>query len=161
MAEIPEEKRVYVDETGIDKYLQREHGRALRGKKVQDTKRGRKFQRTNVIGALCDGQYLAIETYNHTTNSEFFEAWFERVLLKELPVNHTIIMDRASFHRRNQLQSLAKQAGVNLLFLPAYSPDFNPIEQSWANLKRWLVDNLSRFRFFDFAISDYFYVSDS
>jgi hypothetical protein len=46
---IPEEKRVYVDESGIHKFLQRERGRALRGVRVEDVKRGRKFQRTNII----------------------------------------------------------------------------------------------------------------
>ena len=68
---------VYVDETGIDKYLCREHGRACRGKKVEDIKRGRRFERTNVVGGLCDGKYFAIECYNHTTNSAFFEDWFK------------------------------------------------------------------------------------
>ena len=63
---------VYVDETGVDKYLQCEHGRAKRGVKVEDTKRGRRFQRTNVVGGLCNGKYLDVECYNHTTNSVFF-----------------------------------------------------------------------------------------
>lgn len=151
---------VYVDETGVDKYFQREYGRAKRGKKVEDTKRGRRFQRTNVIGGLCCGNYLAVECYNHTTNSAFFEKWFEKNLLCEIPHGFTVIMDNASFHRKEKLIQLAKNAGVNLLFLPPYSPDFNPIEKSWANLKRWLKDNLLHYSQFDFAVSDYFYVSD-
>ena len=150
---------VYVDETGIDKYLCREHGRACRGKKVEDIKRGRRFERTNVVGGLCDGKYFAIECYNHTTNSVFFEDWFKKNLLCEIPINYTIIMDNASFHRKGKLQEIAKNAGVNLLFLPPYSPDFNPMEKSWANLKRWLKDNLSHHLSFDLAVSHFFYVS--
>ncbi len=69
-------------------------------------------------------------------------------------------MDNASFHRKEKLQMLAKQAGVKLLFLPPYSPDFNPIEKSWANVKRWLRDNLSQYFLFDFAICDYLYRSN-
>jgi hypothetical protein len=51
LAKIPEEKRVYIDESGINKPLVREHGRSLRGVKIEDTKRGRKFQRTNIVTA--------------------------------------------------------------------------------------------------------------
>jgi transposase len=65
-------------------------------------------------------------------------------------------MDNASFHRKGEMKSLAEKAGVALLFLPAYSPDFNPIEHSWANMKRWLRDNESRFRALDSAIYHFF-----
>ena len=51
VAQIPEEKQVYLDESGVDPCLIRERGRAPRGTKVEDVKRGRKFQRTNVIAA--------------------------------------------------------------------------------------------------------------
>jgi transposase len=49
-------------------------------------------------------------------------------------------MDRASFHRKKQLEEICLKAKVNLLFLPACSPDFNPIEKDWANMKRALRD---------------------
>jgi transposase len=49
-------------------------------------------------------------------------------------------MDRARFHRKKQLEAICKKAKVRLLFLPAYSPDFNPIEKDWANMKRALRD---------------------
>ena len=96
------------DETGIDKYFQREKGKAISGQKVEDTKRGRRFQRTNVVGGLCDGKYWAVECYNHTTNSSFFESWFEKNLLCEVPPNDTIVMDNARFHRKEKLYQLAK-----------------------------------------------------
>ena len=158
LSKIPLNTVVFIDETGIDKYFQREKGRAIMGQKVEDTKRGRRFQRTNVVGGLCDGKYWAVECYNHTTNSSFFESWFEKNLLCEVPPNYTIVMDNARFHRKEKLYQLAKNVGVNLLFLPAYSPDFNPIEKSWANLKRWLKDNLSYYPFFDLAVFDFFHV---
>jgi len=134
----------------------REYGRSLRGRKVHGEKRGRKFQCVNVIGALCNGKHLAIECYSHTTNSEFFERWFGESLVKAIPKGHTVIMDNARFHRKAELGKLAKDAGVGLLFLPAYSPDFNPIEKSWANMKRRLRDTLPSFHSVNLAIYDYF-----
>ena len=151
---------MYVDESGINTCLQREYGRALRGNKVEDVKRGRKFQRVNVIGAFCNGKHLAVECYNHTTDSEFFEQWFDKRLLKVIPGGYTVIMDNASFHRKSKLYGLAKKAEVGLLFLPPYSPDFNPVEKSWANMKRWLRNKMSFYHSIDSAVYDYFSVAN-
>lgn len=106
---------------------------------------------------MCGGKYLAVQNYHHTTTSAFFETWFEECLLPITPPNYTIILDNASFHRKAKLQALTAKAGVRLLFLPAYSPDFNPIEHAWANMKRWLRDHMSIYCSADVAVSEYFW----
>jgi len=106
---------------------------------------------------LCNGEYFVIECYKHTTDSEFFERWFKHLLV-EIPKGYTIIMDNASFHRKAKLRKLAR-GKARLLFLPPYSPDYNPIEKTWANMKRFLIDNLQGFLSVDSAIYDYFGVS--
>jgi len=131
-----------VDESGCHEFYQREFGRALRGVRVEDVRRGRRFGRTNVIAAKCCDAILAPKIYCHTTNKRFFMDWFEFDLLSVVPPGHTIIMDNASFHPKKELRKMADRYGVKLLFLPSYSPDFNPIEKFWANLKRWLRDFL-------------------
>ena len=166
MESIPVEKRVYVDECGISKCLVREHGRALRGAKIEDTKRGRKHERINVISARIkningDVRHFATHCYTQNTDSEFFENWFRKVLVKSIDKGSTIILDRASFHRQKRLRNLARRHGMKILFLPAYSPDFNPIEKDWANMKNALVDiipecnnvSLAVYRHFAIAIS--------
>ena len=155
MLDIPEQQRVYVDESGCDEYYQRERGRALRGVKVEEVRRGRKFARTNIIAAKCNGGILAPKTYNHTTNGDFFIDWFEFDLLSVLPPGHTIIMDNASFHRKKELLKVADRYDMRLLFLPAYSPDFNPIEKFWANLKQWLRESIINFTSLQSAILHY------
>jgi transposase len=57
-----------------------------------------------------------------------------------VPKGVTVILDRASFHRKKKLLLIAERAEVFLLFLSAYSPDFNRIENRWANMKRALPD---------------------
>ena len=140
--------------------MQREYARAPRGERVEDVKRGTKFERINVIGARCNGEHTAIECYRHATDGEFFEQWFENSLLEEIPKGYTVIMDNASFHRKTRLRKLAR-GKVRLLFLPPYSPDYNPIEKSWANMKRFLRDNIQHFQGVDSAIYSYFKIIDN
>jgi transposase len=147
---------IYVDECGINAYYQREYGRAKRGVRVKGVRRGKRFKRTNVIAGLWGSKHVAVQCYTHSTTSAFFEDWFEFELLAVISENALVILDNASFHRKKHLFKIAQRYRVNLLFLPPYSPDYNPIEKSWANFKRWLCDNLKRFPSIDFAIEYYF-----
>jgi transposase len=67
-------------------------------------------------------------------------------------------MDNARFHRKARLRKLAR-GKARLLFFPPYSPDYNPIEKTWANMKRSLRDSLQYFQSVGHAIYDYFYLS--
>lgn len=64
-----------------------------------------------------------------------FNFWLANFLLPELTPGHTIVMDNAAFHKSDETRQLIQQAGCELLFLPPYSPDLNPIENVWANIK--------------------------
>ncbi|MDO4585487.1 MAG: transposase [Planctomycetia bacterium] len=99
----------------------REFGRAFHGKKVEDVKRGRHFQRTNVVAPFC---------YTESMTSRLFTEWFRKNLVKSVPKGSSVIMDNASFHPKRKLQNLVRRHGLRLLFLPPYLPDFNPIEKT-------------------------------
>ena len=91
-------------------------------------------------------------------DSRLFEFWFEKQLLPALPPDAVVVMDNASFHRKAQLISVAQKYGFRLIFLPPYSPEYNPIENFWARLKRRLRSSLVSYKSFDDAIFDAFQV---
>ena len=156
---MPPAQLVYVDETGIDQYLYREYARAPVGQKVVTKISGRKFKRTNIVSGLCQGKWVAPMEYSGTTDSVLFEFWFEHCFLKELSAGTTIILDNAAFHKKSVLTDLAQKVHCEILFLPPYSPDLNPIEKKWAWLKRKLRERLHIFDSFDVALWCAFQVS--
>ena len=139
--------------------MQREYGRSPRGEIIKDIKRGHKFERINIIGALCDGKCYGIECYNQSTDSKLFEYWFKEYLLTQIPQGFTIILDNARFHRKKILKKIAR-GKVRLLFLPPYSPDYNPIEKDWANMRRFVCNNIQNYESLESTIYDYFGVSE-
>ena len=147
---------IFIDESGVNRHFGRKYYRSKRGQKIHFTKPGRRFSRVNVIAGLYGKKHLAVHCYTHSTKADFFNDWFEWELLAVVPEGSVIIMDNASFHRKKQLYEIAARYNIHLLFLPPYSPDLNPIEHSWANLKRWLDYNADRFPSIDFAIEYYF-----
>jgi hypothetical protein len=144
----------------VNTNIQRDYARAPRGEIIEGLKSGQNHDRINVIGALCVRNHFGIKCYRNTTDSAFFLDWFENCLLKEIPKCFTAIMDNAKYHRKAILRKLAR-GKIRLLFLPPYSPDYNPIEKSWANMKRYIRNNIQIFKMVEETIYDYFGHSDS
>ena len=145
-----------MDETGIDTYLYREYGYAPRGQKVHTAISGRKYKRVGIVAAQLGGKIISPLEYSGTMDSSLFEFWFEKQLLPALPPDTVVVMDNASFHRKARLIPVAQKYGFRLIFLPPYSPEFNPIENFWAWLKRFLRSALSAVQSFDRALFDAF-----
>jgi len=127
---------VYVDESGFDEHTYRPHAWAKRGKKSYDERSGKRGVRTNLIVGKRGKALLAPILYEDTTTALWVNKWMEDVLCKELRPDSTIIMDNARFHIKKEIHKIAKINGHTVIFLPPYSPDFNPIEQVFANLKQ-------------------------
>ena len=85
----------------------------------------------------------------------------EQFLIKELKVGQVVVMDNASFHKSQKTLELIESVGCRLIFLPPYSPDYNPIEKFWANMKRWIKShNKNNIILFN-LISDFFNIPSS
>jgi transposase len=95
-------------------------------------------------------------TFRGACNSILFIAWLEKMLIPELKAGQTVIMDNASFHKSPIVKNLIEAAGCKLVYLPPYSPDLNPIEKFWANLKRWINQNVPHMEDLHKAISFFF-----
>ena len=127
---------MYVDESGFEENVYRSHGLSMRGKRCFGDRPGTRSKRTNLIAAKRKGELLAPVLYEGTTTAAWFNEWLENHLMKELKVKSTLIMDNAAFHKKSEITEIANQAGHNVLFLPPYSPDLNPIEKVFAVLKK-------------------------
>ena len=97
---------VYIDETGIDRYLYRPYARAPRGEKVYEKISGRRFERTSIVAGQVDGEFIAPMIYKDSMTSDFFVEWFKRQFLPALKTPHVIVMDKASFHPKHILDEL-------------------------------------------------------
>ena len=89
-----------------------------------------------MVGGLKNGELVAPMTYEETMMNDFFEAWFQKFLLPTLNTPSVIIMDNARFHRMGKPKLLCEEFGLKLLPLPPYSPECNPIEKTWAHIKK-------------------------
>lgn len=149
-------KLVYIDESGIDKFISREYGWGLKGNKVIGEVSGRRYARESFIAGQLQNKVIAPFCYTGTCDSILFNFWLENFLLPSLGAGYTLIMDNATFHKSNDTKILIKNAGCQLLFLPPYSPDLNPIEKFWANLKAKIKKIIGEFQTLSEAIDQAF-----
>lgn len=127
---------VYIDESGFEEHAYRTSGWAKRGAKVYGDRPGNNRCRTNLIGARQGKKFLAPMLYEGSTTASLLNKWLENSLFKEIPEGATVIMDNAAFHKTASTRELFENSPFHLLYLPPYSPDFNPIENDFAILKK-------------------------
>lgn len=117
---------------------------------------GKRFGRQSVIAALNNKKLLAPMCFEGTCNTDVLNVWLKQELLPMLTPGQVLILDNASFHKSATTQKLVESYGCKLLFLPPYSPDLNPIEKCWANMKKKIREILPRastlLEAFDWAI---------
>jgi transposase len=91
-----------------------------------------------VLGAITQKGVLASMTIEEATDGDVFLAYVEQVLCPKLKTGQLVIMDNLGAHKVEGVREKIEACGAGLIYLPPYSPDFNPIEQVWAKVKPWL-----------------------
>ena len=126
---------MHVDESGVQASICREYARAPRGEKARGEKQGNRKGRINLIGAEHQGGIIAPARFEGSCNADMALKWLSEVLLPLLSPGMWLIMDNASFHKPRRIRDLIESRGCRVAFLPAYSPDLNPIEGHWSGVK--------------------------
>ncbi len=146
LSKISPETLAYIDEAGIDMFITREYGWEQIGSRVYGESYGKRYARESFIAGEIDGKIIAPFCYTGTCDSYTFNLWLKNFLLPELNPGTTIVMDNASIHKSDETKELIKSYKCKQLFLPAYSPDLNPIEHLWSRIKSIIRKCVSNFK---------------
>ena len=152
----PPQRLVYIDESGVELTICKDRGWGKKGEKLVAKKSGKYYERTNIIAGLLNNEPIAHMVFNGSCDRLLFETWVEEFLIEELKSGQFVVMDNAAFHKSQRTKDLIESVGCKIIFLPPYSPDLNPIEKFWANMKRWIKDKISEFSKLYDAIAAFF-----
>ncbi len=128
-------KLVFIDETGASTKMARLRGRAKRGERSRAAIPHGHWKTTTFTAGLRIGGMVAPMVLDGPVNGDAFLAYIRQVLVPELEKGATVIMDNLPAHKVTGVRKAIEQAGARLLYLPPYSPDFDPIEMAFSKLK--------------------------
>ncbi len=132
------EKLVFIDETWVKTNMARLRGRAPKGQRLHAAVPHGHWKTTTFIGALRLSGLTAPMVLDGPINGVWFQAYLDQVLVPTLSPGDVVIMDNLGSHKGARVRTSIEAAGARLLYLPPYSPDFNPIENAFSKLKALL-----------------------
>jgi transposase len=137
---------LFIDECGTHTSLAPVYGYAPRGERLGLSVPRNRGKNTTLLASITlegMGPSLAVEG---STTAEVFEAYLERVLLPEVEEGQVVVMDSLPAHKPGRVRELIEGRGCELLYLPGYSPDYNPIEEAFSKIKQILRRACARTR---------------
>jgi transposase len=137
---------VFVDESGANTQMTRWRGRAPTDQRLVARIPHRHYKTTTLIAAIRLEGPCAPWLFDGAMNGEMFLAWVEQGLVPSLRETDLVVMDNLATHKCRGVQQAIEAVGAQLLFLPPYSPDFNPIENMWSKIKQILRSAAPRTR---------------
>jgi transposase len=127
---------VFVDESGFNTSMARLRARAPRGERAYGkVPRNRGKNQTLIASITLEGGMGESVTMEGATDAEAFEAYVEQFLAPTLEEGQVVVLDRLGTHRTERVKELIEARGADLVFLPSYSPDLNPIEEAFSKIK--------------------------
>ena len=136
--ELDPARLVFIDETGASTKMARLRGRAPPGARCRAAKPHRPRKTTTPRAPQRPQGMTAPMVIDGAMNGEAFRAWVRHMLAPSLSPGDIVVMDNLPAHKVGGVREMVEAAGARLLYLPPYSPDFNPIEQAFAKLKALL-----------------------
>jgi transposase len=144
LAAEPTTRLVFVDESGANTKMTRLRGRALGGERVRAHIPHGRYQTSTLISAIRLEGPCAPWLFEGPMNGEMFLAWVREGLAPALRRGDVVILDNLSTHKIRGVREALEAAGARLMYLPPYSPDFNPIEPMWSKIKQILRSHAPR-----------------
>ncbi len=132
------QRLVFQDESGATTEMTRRYGRAPRGERVAEGTPAGHWRTLTLLGAMSTRGVIAAMTVESPTDGDVFLAYVEQVLCPRLQAGQVVVMDNLLAHKVEGVRRLIEATEAELLYLPPYSPDFNPIEQAWSKIKQQL-----------------------
>lgn len=126
---------MFVDETWFNTQMSRYWGWAAKGEKIPEAIPAGHWRSFTLLGAMTRSGLLATMTLEDATDTDVFLTFLEQVLCPKLQPGQIVVMDNLSAHKAPAVREKIEATGASLLYLPAYSPDLNPIEKCWAKIK--------------------------
>src|SRR4051794_37552193 len=127
---------IFIDETWAKTNMTRLRGRAPIGERLVAKVPHGHWKTTTLIAALDHGGMRCSATIDGSINQQVFEAFVEQVLVPKLMPDDLVILDNLSSHKGIRVKELIEATGASVLFLPPYSPNYNPIENAFSKLKQ-------------------------
>lgn len=129
---------IFIDETWASTKMARTHGRAPCGERLRFPIPHGHWKTTTFVAGLRNNGMIAPMVLDGPINGDAFEDYVVQVLVPELCPGDTVIMDNLGSHKGAAVRQAIEAKGANLLYLPPYSPDLNPIEKAFSKLKAML-----------------------
>lgn len=126
---------VFLDECGININMTRRYGRAVGQQRVIDSAPVNTPASTTVVCAMTADGPLAWDMWSGGTTKDRFAAYVRNELAPSLAPGSIVIMDNLTAHHSREVQDILHEHGVEVLYLPPYSPDLNPVEELWSKMK--------------------------
>lgn len=129
---------VFIDESGANITLARRYGRAPRDHRCHGSAPRNYDQNLTLFASLSLEGMQAAMLLDGAADTASFQVYVEHILVPTLRPRQLVILDNLSVHKQAPIRAAIEAAGCRVLFLPAYSPDFNPIEQAFSKIKAYL-----------------------
>jgi len=126
--------------------MTRLYARSNGGERIYESTPGGRWKIMTIIGAMSLGGIIASMTIEEATDGDIFLAYVEHILCPALKPGDVVVMDNLSSHKIKGVRQLIEKDGAEVLYLPPYSPDLNPIEKAWSKLKQFLRSVKARTR---------------
>ena len=138
------ERLVFIDETWTSTKMARSHGRAPKGERLRASVPHGHWKTTTFVAGLRLSGMVAPMVLDGPINGISFQAYADQVLVPALKPGDIVIMDNLGSHKKSGVREAIEAAGASLLYLPPYSPDFNPIEKAFSKFKAKLRKTAAR-----------------